>query len=260
MIRLVLDPSWAIGAHLTITWPGKKKMPCDEFPAAAHLVCDEDQQLTAEALEAARIAVNKHLGVTWGTWPVGTNGCPWLYRTPPSMDTKETLHWMDQCFSQTHCYIDVIPGAMGLDGFSMLYCMAWFAHVWTSYSQPSLHLRLISLASSEVHGDQRGKGFFPYSYPTSPFQRATHQQDLVPGAEVEPKFGGSSRGYVRSMHQSQLHAGSLLFWFIQWVRGQLFGWRGEWTRIWYCRYDVTICYVYPQQDHRHLHFHSHPLG
>eukprot|EP00913_Durusdinium_trenchii_P033429 g31297.t1 len=38
---------------------GKKKMPCDEFPAAAHLVCDEDQQLTSEALEAARIAVNK---------------------------------------------------------------------------------------------------------------------------------------------------------------------------------------------------------
>lgn len=34
-------------------------MPCDEFPAAAHLVCDEDQQLTSEALEAARIAVNK---------------------------------------------------------------------------------------------------------------------------------------------------------------------------------------------------------
>ena len=40
-------------------------MPCDEFPAAAHLVCDEDQQLTAEALEAARIAVNKRLG-RWG--------------------------------------------------------------------------------------------------------------------------------------------------------------------------------------------------
>jgi len=45
-----------------VTSPGKKKMPCDEFPAAAHLVCDEDQQLTAEALEAARIAVNKCLG------------------------------------------------------------------------------------------------------------------------------------------------------------------------------------------------------
>ena len=42
---------------------GKKKMPCDEFPAAAHLVCDEDQQLTAEALEAARIAVNKQPGM-----------------------------------------------------------------------------------------------------------------------------------------------------------------------------------------------------
>ena len=36
-------------------------MPCDEFPAAAHLVCDEDQQLTSEALEAARIAVNKYM-------------------------------------------------------------------------------------------------------------------------------------------------------------------------------------------------------
>eukprot|EP00438_Fugacium_kawagutii_P013754 Skav218830 [mRNA] locus=scaffold2959:104399:108157:+ [translate_table: standard] len=45
---------------------GKKKMPCDEFPAAAHLVCDEDQQLTSEALEAARIAVNKRLGALPG--------------------------------------------------------------------------------------------------------------------------------------------------------------------------------------------------
>lgn len=25
---------------------GKKKLPCDEFPAAAHLVCDEIQQAT----------------------------------------------------------------------------------------------------------------------------------------------------------------------------------------------------------------------
>eukprot|EP00930_Biecheleria_cincta_P066982 TRINITY_DN5332_c0_g3_i1.p1 TRINITY_DN5332_c0_g3~~TRINITY_DN5332_c0_g3_i1.p1 ORF type:complete len:245 (+),score=42.35 TRINITY_DN5332_c0_g3_i1:78-737(+) len=40
---------------------GKKKIPCDEFPATVHLVCDEDQQLTSEALEAARIAVNKYL-------------------------------------------------------------------------------------------------------------------------------------------------------------------------------------------------------
>ena len=51
---------------IPVTSPGKKKMPCDEFPAAAHLVCDEDQQLTAEALEAARIAVNKCLGE--GPW------------------------------------------------------------------------------------------------------------------------------------------------------------------------------------------------
>ena len=70
-----------------------------------------------------------------------------------------------------YCYIiDVI--AM----FGPSYC-----RLLPDYHQPSLHLRMISLASSEVHGDQRGKGFFPYPYPTSPFQRATHQQDLVPG-------------------------------------------------------------------------------
>merc|ERR1712228_722638 len=38
-----------------------KKIPCDEFPATIHLVCDEDLQLTSEALEAARIAVNKYM-------------------------------------------------------------------------------------------------------------------------------------------------------------------------------------------------------
>ncbi len=51
-------------------------MPCDEFPAAAHLVCDEDQQLTAEALEAARIAVNKQPGVddVWSRSKCGVFG------------------------------------------------------------------------------------------------------------------------------------------------------------------------------------------
>ena len=44
-------------------------MPCDEFPAAAHLVCDEDQQLTSEALEAARIAVNKYMVTNAGKEP-----------------------------------------------------------------------------------------------------------------------------------------------------------------------------------------------
>ena len=40
---------------------GKKKIPCEEFPSAIHMVCDEYQQLTSEALEAARIAANKYM-------------------------------------------------------------------------------------------------------------------------------------------------------------------------------------------------------
>merc|ERR1711920_377529 len=40
---------------------GKKKIPCDEFPASAHMVCDERQQISSEALEAARIATNKYM-------------------------------------------------------------------------------------------------------------------------------------------------------------------------------------------------------
>ncbi len=43
---------------------GKKKQPADEFPATVHLVCDEMQQLTSEALEAARIATNKYISAT----------------------------------------------------------------------------------------------------------------------------------------------------------------------------------------------------
>ena len=130
--------------------------------------------------------------------------CSWLHRTPYGMDTKECMHGsvflvrhigtyrklvavtiIHYCIIIHDCYIiDVI--AM----FGPSYC-----RLLPDYHQPSLHLRMISLASSEVHGDQRGKGFFPYSYPTSPFQRATHQQDLVPGAKVEPKFEGCE-GYV----------------------------------------------------------------
>jgi large subunit ribosomal protein L10e len=33
----------------------------DLFPFVAHLVCDEKQQISSEALEACRIAINKHL-------------------------------------------------------------------------------------------------------------------------------------------------------------------------------------------------------
>lgn len=40
---------------------GAKKAPVDLFPFVAHLVCDEKQQVSSEALEAARVAVNKHL-------------------------------------------------------------------------------------------------------------------------------------------------------------------------------------------------------
>jgi len=40
---------------------GAKKAPVDLFPAVAHLVCDEKQQISSEALEACRVAINKHL-------------------------------------------------------------------------------------------------------------------------------------------------------------------------------------------------------
>merc|ERR1712050_262745 len=40
---------------------GKKRCPCEEFPAAVHMVCDENQQVSAESLEAARIATNKYM-------------------------------------------------------------------------------------------------------------------------------------------------------------------------------------------------------
>ena len=39
----------------------KKRIPCDDFPSAVHMVCDEWQQLSSEALEAARIAANKYM-------------------------------------------------------------------------------------------------------------------------------------------------------------------------------------------------------
>ena len=40
---------------------GKKKVPCDDFPAVVHMVSDEKQQISSEALEAARIAANKYM-------------------------------------------------------------------------------------------------------------------------------------------------------------------------------------------------------
>jgi large subunit ribosomal protein L10e len=42
---------------------GMKKAQWDRFPACVHLVCGEKQQITSEALEAARIAANKYMQV-----------------------------------------------------------------------------------------------------------------------------------------------------------------------------------------------------
>merc|ERR1711862_398593 len=39
----------------------KKRIPCDDFPAAVHMVSDELEQLSSEALEAARVAANKYM-------------------------------------------------------------------------------------------------------------------------------------------------------------------------------------------------------
>jgi large subunit ribosomal protein L10e len=45
---------------------GMKKSPADTFPGAVHMVSDEYQQLSSEALEAARIACNKYLSTNAG--------------------------------------------------------------------------------------------------------------------------------------------------------------------------------------------------
>merc|ERR1719168_568113 len=37
------------------------RIPCEDFPAAVHMVCDENQQICSESLEAARIATNKYM-------------------------------------------------------------------------------------------------------------------------------------------------------------------------------------------------------
>jgi len=45
---------------------GKRNATVDEYPAVYHLVSDEREQLTAEALEAARIVVNKYMTTNCG--------------------------------------------------------------------------------------------------------------------------------------------------------------------------------------------------
>merc|ERR1712124_161624 len=50
-----------MGSKIKIFDVGNKKAPVDLFPFVCHLVCDEKQQISSEALEACRIAINKHL-------------------------------------------------------------------------------------------------------------------------------------------------------------------------------------------------------
>merc|ERR1711976_20764 len=45
---------------------GKKKARFDQFSGCVHLVCYEKEQITSEALEAARIACNKYMQVNVG--------------------------------------------------------------------------------------------------------------------------------------------------------------------------------------------------
>lgn len=45
---------------------GRKKAGCDEFPLCVHLVSDEREQISSEALEAARIAANKYISKVAG--------------------------------------------------------------------------------------------------------------------------------------------------------------------------------------------------
>merc|ERR1712014_116410 len=37
------------------------KIPCDDFPAAVHMVSDEKQRITSESMESARISANKYM-------------------------------------------------------------------------------------------------------------------------------------------------------------------------------------------------------
>jgi len=53
-------------AKLRIYDLGKKKASVDEFPYCVHLVSDEKEQISAEALESSRIACNKFIARTSG--------------------------------------------------------------------------------------------------------------------------------------------------------------------------------------------------
>jgi large subunit ribosomal protein L10e len=48
-------------AKIKIFDVGKKRIPCDTFPACVHLLSLEKEQISSESLEAARITANKHM-------------------------------------------------------------------------------------------------------------------------------------------------------------------------------------------------------
>ena len=53
-------------AQIRIYDLGRKRASVDEFPFCCHLVSDEYEQLSSEALEAARICANKYITKTSG--------------------------------------------------------------------------------------------------------------------------------------------------------------------------------------------------
>ena len=56
----------AIPPQIRIFDLGRKRASVDEFPFCCHLVSDEYEQLSSEALEAARICANKYVTKTAG--------------------------------------------------------------------------------------------------------------------------------------------------------------------------------------------------
>lgn len=67
------NPTWSLSfaphpadPKIRIYDAGKKKYPVDDFPFAAHMVSMEKEQLSSEALEAARVACNKYMVKTAG--------------------------------------------------------------------------------------------------------------------------------------------------------------------------------------------------
>lgn len=66
MYDVILDDVWKLGncisdAKIRIFDLGRKKAKCDDFALCIHLVSDEFEQISSEALEAGRICANKYL-------------------------------------------------------------------------------------------------------------------------------------------------------------------------------------------------------